>query len=228
MGLLGKQNRVQIIQNGNTVIQLDASIKESHSRESPPSEFPIENGEVISDHIIIKPFQLEITGIISDTPIGGLKGYLTEAATSVTSALLPPVALLGASAGVALLNANSKAKSPSVQAYLQLLQLQSNAKPVDVLTSLNRYANMWIKSISVPRDSDTGKALLFTVGFVQLLLVTPQSVNISIFANPGLSANQSDNGEQGTDLNSRFKAGLADGTTAVNNVTGGTVSGGTQ
>lgn len=210
MGLLGAvfgKTRVQFIQNNNTVIQIDASIKETHGRESPPTEFPVENGVGITDHIQIKPFTLEIEGMISDTPIGGVKGLLTEAATTATSALLPPIGTVALGGAFALFSALSSSKSPSVAAYGQLLQLQAAAQPFDVLTSLYRYDNMWIKSISVPRDAQNGNVLLFTVSLVQLLIVTPQSVNVQIFANPGLSANQADAGEQGLDPASAFKAG---------------------
>lgn len=213
MGLLGAilgKSRVQFIQNKtSTIIQFDASLKEQHTRDSPPTEFPIENGQSISDHVIIKPFSLELTGVISDTPIGGIQGLLTEAATSVTSTLLPPVGVIAAGVvGSSLISALSKSKSPSVAAYAQLLSLQANAQPFDVLTSLYRYSSMWIKSISVPRDSDTGKALIFTVSLAQLILVSPQSVNVQIFANPGLSSNLANTGEQGLQVPNGFTSGL--------------------
>jgi len=233
MGLLGAivgQQRVQIIQNDNTVLQLDCSVSETHSRESPPTEFPLENGQTISDHVIVKPFSLEITGIISDTPIGGVGGLITEAATSLTSALAPAVGVLAGAAalagGKALFSSISGAKSPSVAAYLQLLQLQQDAQPLTILTSLNRYTNMWIKGISVPRDANTGQVLQFTVQFTQLLLVTPQSVNIAIFANPGLAAAEANSGEQGLNLSKQYQQGFKNATSAVNAVLPGGISGG--
>lgn len=207
--LLSSKTRVQFIQNNNTVISFDASIKENHTRESPPTEFPIEDGREISDHIILKPFNLELTGVISDTPIGGLQGLLQEAGVTAAAALLPPVGIVAAAGALALFSALASSKSPSVAAYGQLIQLQTNAQPVDVITSLYRYPNMWIKSISVPRDSETGQVLLFTVSLVQLLIVRPQSVNISIFANPALSANKADLGQNGLDLASDAQQGYA-------------------
>jgi hypothetical protein len=223
VGLFGAilgQQRVQIIQNNSTVLQLDCSVSETHTRESPPTEFPVENGDTISDHIIIKPFELELQGIISDTPIGGIGGLLTEAATTLTSALLPPSGLITAAAGVAIFSALTGAKSPSVAAFTQLIQLQQLAQPLTVLTSLNRYTNMWIKSISIPRDSNTGKILLFNVHFRQLLIVAPQSVNVAVFANPGLSAAQANTGEQGPQLSQQYQAGFNNATAAVHQVVG--------
>lgn len=231
MGLLGtvlnNQQRVQFIQNGtNTLIQLDASVKENHSRESTPTEFPVENGDTISDHVIVKPFNLEITGIISDSPIGGVSGLLTEVATTLTSALLPPVGVIAGGVGAALFSALSKSDSPSVANYNALLKLQAGAMPFDVLTSLYHYKNMWIKNLSVPREAETGNVLMFTVTLTQLLLVSPQAVNVQIFANPGLASAQANTGQNGLELSAKYQQGFTDANTGVHTVAGGTIAGG--
>jgi hypothetical protein len=231
MGLVGQvfgnQTKVQFIQNKNTVVQFDASIKEQHVKQSPPTQFPVENGQMISDHILQRPFQLELTGIISDTPIGGVQSLITEAATTLTASLKPPAGLTsaqlltGASVavglGAALFSAFSGSKSPSIAAYAQLLQLQANGLPINVLTSLYLYQNMWIEEISVPRDADTGKAILFTVKLVQLQLVSPNSVNVAVFANPGLAAGLADLGSASTGIPNGFQNGL----NTFNNLAGG-------
>lgn len=210
LGSLGGQQRVQFIQNStSTIIQLDASLKENHSRKSTPTKFPIENGTNISDHLIIEPFELDITGIITDTPLGGIQQILTEVATTAVSSLVPPAGLIAGGVGFALFKALSNSKSPSVAAYGQLLALQANGQPFDVLTSLYRYPSMWIADLSAPRDSETGKSLMFTIKLSQLILVSPQSVNIQIFANPALSANQADLGQQGLGAAKGFPAGKA-------------------
>lgn len=229
LGLLGGKTRVQFIQNDFTVIQFDASMKEKHSRESPPTEFPIEDGSVISDYILLKPFQLDLTGIISDTPIGDAQGLITEVATTAVSSLVPPVGLvaagIAAKAGVSLFQALSGSKNPSVAAYGQLLQLQQNAESFDVLTSLYRYPSMWIRSISVPRDAETANILLFDVSVVQLQLVKPQSVDLKIFADPSLASKIGELGQQESQLSSRFKQGFDDAGKAVKAVTGGVLGG---
>jgi hypothetical protein len=219
--ILGGKTRVQFIQNNKTVITLDASINETHTRESPPTEFPVESGPTVSDHIIVKPFALEITGIISDTPIGGLGGLLQEAATSLATKLIPPAGISAVTGAMGLISSLAGSKSPSVAAYGQIIQLQQNGQPFDVLTTLYRYPNMWIKSISVPRDAQNGNVLLFTVNLVQLLLVTPQSVNVQIFANPALSANNADVGNQANGISNGFAAGYSDTTSGIKAITGG-------
>lgn len=206
--LLGTQQKVQFIQTiTGTVISIDCTSSESHDRESPPTEFEIEDGDTISDHIVVKPFSLKIEGIISDTPIKLLNSALTTAA----GVALPAAGVVAAGAGVALYKALAASASPSVAAYGQLLLLQSNKKPFDVLTTLKRYEGMWIKSISVPRDSSTGRVLTFTVQMVQLKIVKPQTVSIVQFKDADISAGQNKLGKQetGNALVEKFKQGQA-------------------
>lgn len=219
MGLFGTgQTKVQFIQNAtSTVIEFDASLKENHTRPSPPTKFPIENGQTISDHVIIEPFELELTAMITNSPIGGLQGLLTEGVTSLAGSLIPPAGIIVAAGAYSLISGIAGAKSPSVAAYNQILQLQQNAQPFDVLTSIYRYPSMWISNLSVPRDAETGDALVFDIKLVQLILVSPQSVNVQVFANPSLAANKADLGQQGLNLPN----GFAQGQKAFNNLVGG-------
>lgn len=187
------QKTVQLIQSATgTVIKLDCSLREKHTRESPATQFPVEKGDTVSDNILIKPFSLEIQGIISDTPLSLRNAILTTA----VSAFVPPIGIVAAGAGVALFKAIAGSSSPSVTAYAQLLKLQESKAPFDVLTSLKRYTNMWISGLSVPRDSQTGQALVFDLSLVELILVAPQSVNIQIFSNPNVSAKSANLGKQ--------------------------------
>jgi len=199
LSLFGEKQRVTFIQRATsvsperTIFSVDCTLQETHARESPPTEFEVEDGRTISDHIIVKPFSLELQGIISDSPIDTtLLGLLT---TGITSSL-PAAGIIAGAAGSALISALRKSPKPSVAAYGQLLQLQSSRQPFDVLTSLQRYPSMWIKSLSIPRDANTGKVLLFNLSLVQLIIVAPQTINIQKFASAGLSAGKTDAGSQ--------------------------------
>lgn len=202
----GTQRKVQFIQQPTgTVISIDCTASESHQQESPPTEFPLETGESVSDHIIIKPFALEIQGIISDTPIKALNAALA----TIAGAALPPSGIVGASVAMALYSALAGSKSPSVAAYAQLVQLQMRRQPFNVLTTLKLYENMFFKSLTVPRDASTGQVLVFNVSLVQLLLVSPQTVNIQKFSNASLAANQASLGKKQTGLDA-FEQGHTD------------------
>jgi hypothetical protein len=221
MGLLaaiGLKKKVQFIQNGNTVIEFEASLSETHSRTSTPTEFPIENGRVINDHIILKPFELSLTAIITNKPISGIAGLLTEAATTLTSKLTPPIGTIALGTGLgglSLFNSLvSKTDSPSVAAYHQLQKIQENGNPFTVLTSLSRYENMVINSMSVPREASNGECIIFTLGLTQLTIVTSNIIQITGLANPGLSGAMNDTGQQSTG-NTKFQEGYKDVHTAA-------------
>lgn len=207
------QRRVQFVQNNNTVITVDCMVNEKHSREAVPTEFEVEDGSTVSDHVVLKPFNLSLTGIISDTPVN-VATLANAALTTAITSFAPPVGVVGGAAGlsgVSLAAALFGAKNPSVQAYEQLLGLQESRKPFDVLTTLKRYANMWIKSLGAPRDAGTGRVLLFEIELVQLLLVTPLTVNIVKYATPDLAAKQVDKGKQeGLNLVAFTKKGIGD------------------
>jgi len=170
----------QTIQGGNVVITLDASVKEMHKRESPPTKFEVEDGTTVSDHIILRPFELQIDGIISDAPIS----LVNELISVAGAAILPPVGIVAASAAYGLSSALLGSNKPSLVAYAQVLQLQSNRQNFNVLTTLNLYQNMFINSITVPRESASSNALVFTIGLSQLIIVQPQTVNIAKFLDP--------------------------------------------
>ncbi len=198
LSLLGKQRvtfiQAQTSQSGEkTIFTIDCTVSETHSRESPATEFEIENGDTITDHITVKPYALELQGIISDTPLDQLA---LEAITTAASAILPAAGIVAAGAGFALSSALSKSKRPSVAAFAQLLQLQATRQPFDVVTSLSRFPTMWIKSLSIPRDASTSQTLQFHLQLVQLLIVTPQTVNIQKFSTPAVAASKAEAGLQ--------------------------------
>lgn len=211
-GLLAKKRRVQFIQGGTTIIQLDVSTSETHERESPTTDHPVENGQEISDNILIRPQTLSITGIISDTPLNTDAQLLSEVASVLTSSLIPPAGIAIAATAFTLFSALAKSKSPSVAAYGQLLQLQvgippNGPQPVDVLTSLSLYQNMWITKISAPREANNANTLVFTASMKQIIIVSPQSVNVAIFANPYLGSNAADLGDKSAGIKSGYEAG---------------------
>lgn len=203
--LLTKSCKVQILAPTPLLasippFSLDCSITEKHSRESPPTEFEIENGQTVSDHIIIKPFALKIQGLITDTPLSALQGLIVAGAGLASSLALSknPGVLTKATAGLALSPALSGLfdSSKSVAAYQTLIQLQNLKLPLTVITSLFRYNNMFIRSLSAPRDNKTGKTLVFDLDLIQLLLVSPLAVNISNLANADVAAGASSKGSQ--------------------------------
>ena len=55
-------------------VQFDCSLSESHARESVVTEFPVERGASISDHVRTGPSTVTINGIVGAEPIGSSIG----------------------------------------------------------------------------------------------------------------------------------------------------------
>lgn len=56
-------------------VVLDAVLTEDHVYNSRVTNYPIEDGRIISDHIINEPDTLQITGVVSDTPLSFLAPF---------------------------------------------------------------------------------------------------------------------------------------------------------
>jgi hypothetical protein len=214
MGLLaaiGTIKKVQFIKNGTAVISFEASLKETHSRKSTATRFPIEDGTYVNDHIILDPLELNMTLIITDYPISSLSGLLTEAVSSLTSKLIPKGGIISAGGGLGGLSAISalfgKSASPSITNYQQLLMIQESKSYFSVLTSLYRYENMCISSLSVPREASNGKCILVDISLTQLIIVQPKIVQIKALANPGIADALRDTGNNASSALNGFANG---------------------
>lgn len=56
-------------------VVLDATLTEDHQYNARVTNYPVENGKIISDHIINEPETVQITGIVTDTPLAILSSF---------------------------------------------------------------------------------------------------------------------------------------------------------
>ena len=214
---------------GKILLQFDACMEEEHKMETTPTEFEVETGETISDHVIIKPRQLHLKVFVTDTPLSLLGNLLTTgigAALSLTGEsasklgkFAPALALtpgLGESPNDPTTPVTKKSRL-TVQAFKSLEDIIEGRMPVNVWTTLKLYKNMWVKKVSVPRDPKTGRSLSINIDLIQLLLVQPDTISLTalnradIAATTKLEGNQSLNG---AGLN-RLKSGIDIGYSAT-------------
>jgi len=132
-------------------IEVDVSVSETHETDCDVTENPVESGANVTDHVFVKPARLTVEGLVSDTPIK-LLGNVTS-----------------------LFDDNRSRKT-----YEELLALQAAREPIDVITGLKQYSNMILKTLTVPRSADTGKALRFTAVFQEVRLVESASIAIQV------------------------------------------------
>lgn len=205
------------VRTGACIFQFDAVINEQHSRDAQVTQFPVETGQVVTDHIIVAPPEITVQGIITDSPIGNARSLLTEAIATGITLVAPPllVAAAGAAYGAAATyKADQGMASPSQAAFAKLFGLQGGdpeATPpvpptlVHVHSKLNVYTNMAIKSISVPRDRTVSNAIIVQVSLMKVFLVQPQTVNVSVFADPALGAGKANEGDKAPAVSRQLK-----------------------
>jgi hypothetical protein len=132
-------------------IEVDVSVSETHETDCDVTENPVESGANITDHVQVKPARLTVEGLVSDTPIKFLQGVRD------------------------LFDDNRSRKT-----YEELLAIQTAREPIDVITGLKQYSNMILKTLTVPRNSDTGRSLRFTAQFQEVRIVDSASISIAV------------------------------------------------
>ena len=56
-------------------VELDVTVREEHRYTSRVTTYPIEEGSILSDHIINEPTSLTLEGIVTDTPLNILSTF---------------------------------------------------------------------------------------------------------------------------------------------------------
>ena len=139
-------------------IVLDASITENHVYTSKVTQFPVETGVTISDHIYNEPDRLTLEGLVTNFPLPLAKPEIyTRAFTSSTQGQL----------------------RYSDDAYIKLMAIRNNKALITIVTRLKHYTNMAILSINIPRDHTTQEALKFTIEFQKVFVVSTSTVPAS-------------------------------------------------
>jgi hypothetical protein len=130
---------------------IDAFINETHIAESVTTEFPVEFGADITDHVILPPPQFTVFGAVSNVA-QGIFGTRFRLPTYLTG------------------SANTRAAS----AYLALLEIRFKKEPITIQTGLISYRNMIMTSFVVDRDKTTSDALFFTAKFKGIIFANSQ------------------------------------------------------
>ncbi len=160
---------------------LDVAISEQHKYEAEVTDFPVESGGSISDHIRPKPFTLTIEGVVTDTPLD-------------TNAANKPVAFANSAGGVEdtighIPASSSHLPAPgsvkpgvkpqevvkflrSEEALEYLTSIWKSGETVPVSSSLGTFNDMALEALDVPRNKDTTGCLKFTATFKQIQKVT--------------------------------------------------------
>jgi hypothetical protein len=125
---------------------IDAALSESHDKQADITEFPIEDGSTLTDHVIVRPRQYRVQGIVSNNPVG--EGFrVIEDDGSVLVLEDTPLA---------------------EQARVALEEMLAARQPLRVVTAKCTYDNMVMQSLSFSDGAENGDALIFDASFKQI------------------------------------------------------------
>ena len=138
------------------LVIFDACLSDNHMHQAELTEHPVEDSASISDHIINKPIEIEINGIVSNTPIILANDKIPSPISTDTQEVADRVDA----------------------AYAELRKTMSDGILVDVITSLRNYPNMAIVSMGVQRDVQNGNVLNVNLSLKQVIIASSEQVDI--------------------------------------------------
>lgn len=140
-------------------ITLDACLEQDHGFPCEPTENPVEEGADVTDHVRLRPIELQFEAVISDTPLD----------FNVIGSLVS-----GDFRGIARQFANM---NRSVEQFNKLVELRNKRQPFDVVTGLKVYKNMVIRDLRIHRNATIGKAIAVSL-FLQEIRIVKSSIGI--------------------------------------------------
>jgi hypothetical protein len=149
---------------------VDAAIEEIHSYECAVTQFPVESGGTISDHVRILPHGLQLDCIVSDTPIGERMETIRGGA----------IASFGDSGGF---------DQWSDEAHEHFKKLRAKREPFAVVTSRQTYYNMVVEAYTPTCRVNDGHALRFQLRLRYIGIVTSERTTVKVSA-PNIAKKQ--------------------------------------
>ena len=201
------EDDVQVID----LLEIDATIRETHSYTATPTENPIEDGSVITDHVNISPKELQLECIITNKPLSFRSALIGNAAGLVGGvvgrASQNNIAAAIATGGLATLG-NKLATTESnenTRVKLAIDKLQAaweGASPLSVENALTVYRNMVITNMTFNRNVSTADSLFFNLTLKEIRFVSSKVIRVPKetvqAAVQSTAASEQDNGKQPT------------------------------
>lgn len=136
------------------VLELDAFLSEHHQHTAKATQFPVETGVVISDHVIQEPDVVRLDVIVSDTPLPAWSSWSGE--------------------GIGLTTVRGRAAA----LYRKVVELKEAALLVSLITTVHTYDSMVVEAVDLPVDFSTGDAARFSVSLRKIIRVGQRTVAV--------------------------------------------------
>lgn len=155
-------------------LQLDATVSEQHEYENEVSQFPIEDGGDIADHIKQQPEAITIDGFVTNSPINVLFEDVSEVIERK-----PGESEVKTSSRTGTVNRVELAQDILLKISGRQIQgTDTVPEIVDVVTGLRVYTGMVMTSLVIPRNARTGQAMNFTARFMKIVTVKSETIAI--------------------------------------------------
>lgn len=160
-------------------LKLDVTSSENHISRNEVTQYPVENGFDISDHIIQRPDEISISAIISNTPVGLLQARAGEVFNLLKGQSVSYKNLInGQGGGKAQIARDILYRISGRVIHKELGTQRVKPELVTLVTGLRVYNDMAITELNFPRDASTGDALRFSATFKKVIKVDTESVKI--------------------------------------------------
>lgn len=170
--------------SGNpSIVSFDTTISETHDQTATVTEHPIEDGSLVSDHVIRDPFVFSCEVYISNTPSEDKGAGSIDTVEIPSRTNSPPLKIQ------ALHFDEERDFVQETTEALQALVGQSCA----VLTSVKTYDRMVLVAASVPRAEYGGAS--FQLGFKQIRTVETRTVKAPQPVEPRGGSSQNKGGQ---------------------------------
>lgn len=136
-------------------IEIDTNLNESHSATAQVTQYPVETGGNMADHIVIDPITLNINGAVSDIASNEFLDY----------------GLVGLGKEIVNFLPGGDSLTRSQTAWAQLRLAQTNRELLTVQTGLMVYQNMYIVALTSTQDKDTSQMLTFQATLQEVLSI---------------------------------------------------------
>jgi hypothetical protein len=138
---------------------LDAAPSEDHGSSAEVTQFPVETGANVTDHVRQLPDHLRIEGVVTNTPF--------------------PSQIVGGNDATFADDMRTGAYSDRAETAFNKVRALLSGVLVTVSTELRSYDSMVLQTLSAPRSAAIGDVVRFTADFVHVVMVSTQTVQLA-------------------------------------------------
>lgn len=153
--ITGERQKVAIAiqDNPNQFLEFDACLSETHVGNAVTTDHPVEAGADMTDHIRRTPEELQVVGMVTDTPLVFLASLRAD----------PSIP-------------GGDPQNRAQDAYGFVKGIKDAGQLVQVTTTLRDYANMAIIGLSVIRDKEKSKVAEMALSLREIVIATTEQV----------------------------------------------------